>query len=302
MSLTSRKFDLYGIALIPVENGGNLILPPNMVNAYLNSLGKRCSYIDEHGAERRFHYIEYPETVWIDKRLYSYNATPSFYHSVLGDKQIYEMYAEARINTLQDWIDFPFKADITVSSESGWDNGVEPPPTDEPFNILRHFGQQQRHLTKLISYLMGDSTRGDVMQKLEYLRMVEDKIDHQVMSETKRANIVDDSDDVTGREVSIANASVREYAQTADDEDIEGFYVESWRGLIFYELRRALLEQAKVNICQFCHNPIYLKPEDKPYRDYHNKSENVECYKAKDRADHKEHRKFNKKKRHPDPH
>jgi hypothetical protein len=272
------------------------------VGPYLNEYDERRTYIDETGKERRYHYAEYREDVWIDRGAYSYPKTSRLFGVMPNSQPIYEKYAEVKIDTLQDWVNFPFKADITVSSEPLLNNSLdyEPATAAEPLDIISHFNEQQRQLKKLIRYLLESSTKGDVMDKLEYLRQVEDMIDHQVLSTVNHDQATDSSDDATeGQALATAETTVRKDMPTANEDDDQSedfYYIQNWRGLIFYELQRAVLERAKVNICQFCHKPIFLKPTDKPYRDYHKKSENQDCFMAKDRADQKEHRLFKKKK------
>ncbi|MBW4061571.1 hypothetical protein HJC99_03325 [Candidatus Saccharibacteria bacterium] len=245
-----------------VADGDSLILPDDLAGAYLNGAGTKLplnlkhwpqrqkrGFEDESGQPQDFILLTYPESIGILENGHDLEYSPRYYshYPLEASDRVYQAVADAKIDTLSEWINFPFKLDYVLER-----------PSEEHFvyeaGIVQHFKNQQRQLIKDLAFLASDD--GDYEMKRALVNQRKNAIRH-----------TDPDSHVTGRD-------------ERGRPDEEELYVADWRGVLFYELDLLIAKVSRISVCQTCRGRIDLKPNE--WRTQHTKDESPSCFKAYD--------------------
>jgi hypothetical protein len=267
------------LALGFIDNGSGYFVPPSYLG---NSASVRYStdltkwpetLMVLKGTEGEPHsliVIDYPELV--QKRYFNYifeqspRHFPEYSFSKVAPRYgtVFRQFQQARISTFQQWLDFPFKAEIDAPASYEMQSALYGK------DIIAHFKAQQGHLQNVSDHL-----KGNIAEQLDYL----DRYFH------------------SGEFRPIQNKPATEMS---DDDDLgvtpETHEVGDWRGLIFYELGQLVRSGSRISICQSpsCKGDMIIRPGQKLGRKFHTFEENPQCWRKRDALKRQRLRKQNK--------
>lgn len=211
-------------------------------------------YADSKGTLHTFLALDYSDDLEIRYGKYDYKLTNKFY-GVDKQKTIYDQYATAKIDAIEDWVKFPFKTWITSDFKSQ-------DLREQLFfiQIINDVHREQKALNKLIT-----STLVKTDERKEKLERIQD-----VFAMGGRAGLV-------SKTVKPAKGDNLAFETTT-------ILATSWRDVILFELERDIKAGIVSNKCRQCGGSILIGDNGDADRQYHTKAENLFCFKQHNNA------------------